>query len=152
MVLANGQYMFTCENEQNIGKYNLDVPLDDNGQITLYAFVSGLSPYKKIISLFTPENYIRLNTTNPDAKMPVVTTTTDTNASTDSGWVRITGTVESEGSPLCSMVLANGQYMFSCGTKDGLYDLTVPLDGDGQITLYVFVSGFQPYKRVFSPS
>jgi hypothetical protein len=151
MVLANGQYMFTCENEQNLGKYNLNVPLDDNGQITLYAFVSGLSPYKKKISLFTPENHISLNTAKPDSKMPVVTTTADKSASTHSGWVRITGTVESEGDPLCSMVLANGQYMFSCGTNDGVYDLTVPLDGNGQVTLYVFVSGFQPYKQVFTP-
>lgn len=47
MVLANGQYMFTCE---SIGIYNLDVPLDSNGQITLFAFCDGLMPFKTILN------------------------------------------------------------------------------------------------------
>ena len=47
MVLANGQYMFTGGGE---GRFDLaDVPLDSNGKITLYAFCSGLSPYKTIL-------------------------------------------------------------------------------------------------------
>ena len=61
------------------------------------------------------------------------------------------GTVSLDDVPLCAMVLANGQYMFSCGTNDGIYDLTVPLDSNGQIVLYVFVNGLQPYRQVLSP-
>jgi hypothetical protein len=32
-----------------------------------------------------------------------------------------------------------------------VFDLEVPLDGNGQITLYGFVSGFAPFKWVFTP-
>ena len=53
--------------------------------------------------------------------------------------------------PLCTMVLANGQSMFSCGADLGTFDLEVPLDGNGEITLYVFCSGLGPYKQVFMP-
>jgi len=48
------------------------------------------------------------------------------------------------------MVLANGQYMFSCDPY-GEYQLTVPLDPNGEITLFVFVDGLQPYKEIISP-
>ena len=48
------------------------------------------------------------------------------------------------------MVLANGQYMFSCAGH-GEYELEVPLDVNGEITLFVFVDGLQPYKEIFSP-
>ena len=49
MVLANGQHMFTCG--ANIGLYDLEVHLDENGRITLYGFCSGFAPYKDV---FTP--------------------------------------------------------------------------------------------------
>jgi hypothetical protein len=32
-----------------------------------------------------------------------------------------------------------------------VFDLEVPLDGNAQITLYGFVSGFAPFKWVFTP-
>jgi hypothetical protein len=60
----------------------------------------------------------------------------------------VSGSVEYEGTPLCAMVLANGQYTFTC-SGDGKFNLDVPLDGNGEVTLYVFCSGFQPYKYVF---
>jgi len=49
------------------------------------------------------------------------------------------------------MVLANGQHMFSCGADLGKFDLEVPLDVHGEITLYVFCSGMAPYKNLFVP-
>jgi hypothetical protein len=33
----------------------------------------------------------------------------------------------------------------------GAYSLEVPLDGNGDITLYGFCAGFQPYKQVLRP-
>jgi hypothetical protein len=66
-------------------------------------------------------------------------------------WVRVSGTVTYDGVPLCAVVLANGQKMFSCGENPGTYDLEVPLNENGEITLYVFCSGFAPYKQVFTP-
>ena len=46
-------------------------------------------------------------------------------------WVNINGTVTHNGTPLCAMVLANGQYMFSCGENQGIYELEIPLDREG---------------------
>jgi len=64
--------------------------------------------------------------------------------------VRITGTVSYGGSPVCAMVLANGQYMFTC-SGDGSYSLDVPIDpADGSVTLYSFCSGLPPYKYVYT--
>ncbi|MCP4355133.1 MAG: hypothetical protein GY793_05785, partial [Proteobacteria bacterium] len=65
-------------------------------------------------------------------------------------WVNITGDVHYGDTPLCAMVLANGQYMFSCG-GDGRYDMDVPLGEDGKITLYSFCEGFAPFKAVLDP-
>ncbi len=48
-------------------------------------------------------------------------------------------------------MLANGKYMFSCDDNYGIYDLTVPLDENGGITLFVFVDGLQPYQVTFAP-
>jgi hypothetical protein len=55
------------------------------------------------------------------------------------------------GNPVCAMRLANGQYMFTCGDYLGLYELAVPLDENGEITLYAFCGGMARYKHVFAP-
>ncbi len=62
-------------------------------------------------------------------------------------WVNISGAVYYNGQPLCVMVLANGQYMFT-DAADGRYDMTVPLDTNGEITLFSFCDGLAPYKAV----
>ena len=151
MVLANGQYMFTCKEGDDFGTYELDVPLDAVQLITIQAFVSGLAPFRQTTDGSDLDVDIDMQTAAPESRSTVVTTITSTDASIQSGWVQISGTVQYDGSPLCAMVLANGQYMFSCGANNGSYDLIVPLDSKGQITLYVFVSGFQPYKQVLGP-
>jgi hypothetical protein len=55
------------------------------------------------------------------------------------------------GDPICAMVLANGQYVFSC---DGLgnYNMNIPLDADGQFKLQVYADGFAPYTSRFDES
>ena len=151
MVLANGQYVFSCKAGNDFGTYDLNVPLDSNGKITLQVFVSGLAPFKLITDPSNQNIDIDMQTSDPANKSPAVTTLTASDAATPTGRARITGTVDLDGTPLCAMVLANGQYMFSCGTNNGTYDLTVPLDGNDQITLFVFVSGLQPYRQTFAP-
>jgi len=147
MVLANGQYMFSCG--ENQGTYELDVPLDENGEITLFAFVDGLAPFKQVLTPEAAADFdIEMELASPDSKTPTVTSTAV--ASIDNpGWIDIAGSVSLEGTPLCAMVLANGQYMFSCDPI-GEYQLSVPLDGNGEITLFVFVDGLQPYKEIIS--
>jgi len=146
MVLANGQYMFSCD---PYGEYQLSVPLDPNGEITLFVFVDGLAPFKVTSEpSFLPSN-IEMELASPDSKTPTVTSTM-VESIDNPGWVEIAGTVSLGGIPLCTMVLANGQYMFSCDPY-GEYQLSVPLDPNGEITLFVFVDGLQPYKEILLP-
>jgi dienelactone hydrolase len=151
MVLANGQYTFTCGEGEQFGTYRLDVPLDEKGKIELYGFVSGCMPFKQITDASDLSVDMRMERSNPESRTLSVATRVENGTSIPAGWSRITGTVSFEGTPLCAMVLANGQHMFSCGTQNGIYDLTVPKDDQDQITLYVFVSGFKPYKAIFNP-
>ncbi len=143
MVLANGQYMFSCG--ENQGTYELEIPLDKNGEITLFAFVDGLAPFKVTSEPSSLPSNIEMELASPDSKTPTVTSSV-VESIDNPGWVEIEGFVSLEGTPLCAMVLANGQYMFSCD-PDGEYQLTVPLDPNGEITLFTFVDGLQPYTR-----
>ncbi|QTA82493.1 Uncharacterized protein dnl_48690 [Desulfonema limicola] len=146
MVLANGQYMFSCD---NLGKYELDVPVDDFNEVTVFSFCDGLAPYKQILELYDDVNFdIKMITASPNSKTMSLTSVMN---NLNNGKVQIKGTVTDEnGSPLCAMVLANGQYMFSCHGY-GNYELEVPLDERGEITLFGFCDGIQPYKTILKP-
>lgn len=63
--------------------------------------------------------------------------------------VNIFGAVRNNrGESVCGLVLANGQFMFSCSPV-GTYSLDVPQDGSGQVTLFGFADGHFPFKSVF---
>ena len=146
MVLANGQYMFSCD---GTGAYSLNVPLDSSGDITLFAFADGFAPFRVKSSGGAPSTVIMKTAAATSPTINVLRST----SCLDTGQVRITGQVESQnGAALCAMVLANGQNMFSCGSPAGAYDLTVPLDDNQQITLFAFADGFQPYRVTFPAS
>ncbi len=70
----------------------------------------------------------------------------------DPQWVEISGSVLYNGSELCTMVLANGQYMFTCGQDFGEYSLLVPTDAQGNITLFSFCSGLAPFTQTLTPA
>ncbi|MFC1789132.1 endo-1,4-beta-xylanase [Thermodesulfobacteriota bacterium] len=151
VILANGQYMFSCDPD---GEYQLSVPLDPNGEITLFAFVDGLAPFKQTLTPSEALDFdIEMELANPESKTPTVTRTEPENVDNPPGWVKIAGSVSLNGTPLNAMVLANGQYMFSSGDKlpVGDYELVVPLDQGAMITLFVFVDGLQPYKEIIRP-
>ena len=57
MVLANGQYRFTCD---GTGSYNLDIPLDNNGQFKLQVYADGLAPTSQIYDEFSASNDVRM--------------------------------------------------------------------------------------------
>jgi hypothetical protein len=46
------------------------------------------------------------------------------------------------------MVLANGQYEFSCNGS-GSYSINIPLDNNGQFKLQVYADGFAPITQKF---
>jgi C-terminal processing protease CtpA/Prc len=147
MVLANGQYMFTCGD--NPGVWDLEVPLGSSGVITLYGFCSGFSPFKTVLTPSEALDFDMAMTRAAAGSREIGITMRTEPGNSNPNWVRIGGMVTYDGAPLCAMVLANGQAMFSCGADLGTFDLEVPLDGNGDITLYGFVSGFAPYKEVF---
>lgn len=152
MVLANGQYVFTCG--QETGLYDLEVPLDPNtGEITFQVFASGFSPFRKA---FTPSQALcnDIVMARPNAGSREMIIDFQTEPGTDNpNWIRIWGTVTHNGQDVCAMVLANGQRMFSCPPDhSGVFDLEVPLDpNNDEITLQVFATGFAPYKEIFIP-
>ncbi len=148
MVLANGQYMFTCKD--NLGQYNLDVPVNANGQVTLYGFCSGRAPFKQVLTPTASVESQDITMTQALPDSPVMTLTHTVGPSSNQGWVTLSGSATYNGMPLNMMVLANGQYMFT-PKASGAYSLEVPLDDNGQITLYGFCAGFQPYRQVFRP-
>ncbi len=146
MVLANGQYMFSCD---GTGAYNLYVPLDSDGRITLFAFADGFAPSSVTLNASEYSLDVHMHTAAPT--VPLISMTPDVTCASTPNWVHITGTIESfGGQPLCAMVLANGQHMFSCDMSFGRYDLTVPVDQNGKVTLFGFADGFQPQKHLFS--
>ncbi|MCP4106679.1 MAG: hypothetical protein GY749_14265 [Desulfobacteraceae bacterium] len=152
MVLANGQYTFS---DSTTGEYYLRVPLNDNGEISILSFVDGFAPYSHtIIPSETPsESVISFDITVPSVgDEPEITLTNEISAAeTNPGWVRITGQISFENeTPLCAMVLANGQYMFTCDPV-GEYDMEVPVNDNGRIVIFGFADGFKPFKQIVVP-
>ncbi|MCP4105711.1 MAG: hypothetical protein GY749_09260 [Desulfobacteraceae bacterium] len=144
MVLANGQHTFSCEDD---GKYEMDVPLNSDGEIVLHTFADGFASYKQTLYSWEAEDFdINMSPVSDTMNMSLTTTMT----TTDSGRVNISGKVKYGDTPLCAMVLANGQHMFSCGGQ-GEYSLNVPLNSDGEIVLFGFVEGFVPFKKILKP-
>jgi hypothetical protein len=143
LVLINGQSQFSCD---GTGRYDMEVPVDANGMITVMVFADGFAPFNQII---TPEQAtefpidIQLDQNSPSFE--VVTTY---EPSTIDGRFIVSGTIHVGDFPVCALVLANGQNMFSCNENNGAFSLDVPLDQDGNITLMVFASGFQHYKLI----
>lgn len=144
-VLANGQYMFSCD--ADMGNYDLTVPPDQNGNITLFGFCDGLAPFRKTISKNAADllNQDISFSAAPENSPEMEMTRNLSHSAEKPGWVDITGTVTYAGTPLNMMVLANGQYMFT-DPADGKYSLTVPLDPEGKITLFGFSDGLMPYR------
>ncbi len=146
MVLANGQYMFTDPAD---GRYNLNVPLDENGQITLFSFCDNLAPFRTTLNSWEAVDF-DINMSAASQGSPAMNISLSKAPSKD-GWAKISGRVRNnEGTPLCAMVLANGQQMFTCN-QDGAYELEVPLDSNGNITLFGFCDGMLPYKYEIKP-
>ena len=57
LVLANGQFMFSCD---GTGNYALNIPLDANSQFKLQAYADGLAPSIQVFDEFSLENDVRM--------------------------------------------------------------------------------------------
>ncbi len=143
LVLVNGQTQFSCD---GTGRYDMSVPLDDNGMITVMAFADGFAPFNQIV---TPEQAVEYQIDILlDQQSPTTQVTTTYEPSATEGRFIVSGTIYSGTFPVCALVLANGQNTFSCRENLGQFSLDVPLEQEGNITLMVFATGFKPYRIV----
>lgn len=142
LVLINGQSQFSCD---GTGRYDMNVPLNSNGKLTVQVFAAGFEPLREEV---TPQQVLehQVDMIRVDQGRPFQVDSYSI-PSAESGWFRISGKIEAGEEPICSLVLANGQKMFSCGDDLGKFDLDVPPDEDENITLQVFAAGFEPYRK-----
>jgi probable HAF family extracellular repeat protein len=146
MVLASGQYIFSCN---PMGMFSLtDLPRESNGTVKRQIYADGFSPKIDILHDSVDEAVIMTRSgTCPSYNIPYDPAVVPGSAGK---WINIAGKVVLQDSqtPICAMALANGHYMFTCdGT--GKYALNIPLDTNGQFKLQVYADGFAPTIQKF---
>ena len=141
MVLASGQYLFSCDPDGVFSLTNL--PRETDGTVKLQVYADGFNPY--IVNL-TESSELSIVMT-PAANCPSYNPASDPGNYPGSAGNRIDisgqALVGENDDPICAMVLANGEYMFSCDGA-GSYALQVPLDTNGQVKQQVYADGFAP--------
>lgn len=149
MVLASGQYEFSCDGSGNFSLSGL--AREENGKVKRQVYADGFFPNIKEVGGSTSEPVtMQRSGTCPNYNQPY---TPDAAPGSAGKRVDIRGSVllGDSGSPICAMVLANGQYVFSCDGS-GNYNMNVPLDAEGQFKLQVYADGFAPYTARFDES
>ena len=146
MVLASGKFMFSCN---PVGDFSLTkLPRENDGTVKRQIYADGFFPKVDVLTGSSNAAVILTRSgTCPDYNIPY-----DPGFFPNSSGKRldITGKVllQNNQTPICAMVLANGQFMFSCdGT--GNYALNIPLDSNGQFKLQVYADGFAPTIQTF---
>ena len=146
MVLASGKFMFSCNPNGPFSLTNLT--RENNGTVKRQIYADGFFPKVDVL----PDSVDETVMMTRSGVCPSYNTPYDAGVFPDSAGKRIniSGKVLIQGSqtPICAMVLANGQFMFSCdGT--GSYALNIPLDTNGQFKLQVYADGFAPTIQTF---
>ena len=146
MVLASGQFMFSCN---PVGDFSLtNLPRENDGTVKRQIYADGFFP--KIDTLTGSSNDAVVMTQS--GACPGYNTPYDPAVVPGSAgkWINISGKVLHQNSQtaICAMVLANGQFMFSCDGS-GSYALNIPLDTNGQFKLQVYADGFAPTIQTF---
>jgi hypothetical protein len=146
MILSSGQYMFSCN---PIGIFSLeDLPREVDGTVKRQIYADGFFPKIDTLPDSTTEPVVLTHSGNcPDYNVPYEPAFVPGSAGKE---IYIAGEVllQNSETPICAMVLANGQYMFTCdGT--GSYLLKAPLDSNGQFKLQVYADGFAPTIQTF---
>jgi hypothetical protein len=146
MVLTSGQFMFSCN---PVGVLSLtDLPRENDGTVKRQIYADGFFPKIDILAGSSDDAVVMTRSgTCPSYNMPYDPAVVPGSAGT---WMDISGAVEvgENGAPVCAMVLANGQHMFSCDGS-GSYALNIPLDTNGQFKLQVYADGFAPTIQTF---
>jgi hypothetical protein len=146
LALASGQFMFTCNPN---GPYSLlDLPTENDGTAKRQIYADGFFPKIDILTGSSSEAVVMTRS----GTCPSYNTSYDPTVVPGSAGnrINITGKVllQNSQTPICAMVLANGQYMFSCDGS-GSYALNIPLDTNGQFKLQVYADGFAPTIQTY---
>jgi len=146
MVLASGQFMFSCN---PAGVFSLtDLPRENDGTVKRQIYADGFFPEVDTLTESSVDTVVMTRSgTCPSYNTPYDPAVVPGSASKR---IDISGKVllQDSQTPICAMVLANGQFMFSCdGT--GSYALNIPLDTNGQFKLQVYADGFAPTTQIF---
>jgi hypothetical protein len=147
MVLASGQHMFSCN---PWGEFSLtDLPRRSDGTVKRQIYAHGFFPEIDVLTGSSIDEAVVMTRSGacPNYNVPY-----SPGYFPDSvgKWIDISGSVllQNTQTPICAMVLASGQHMFSCdGT--GNYALNIPLDTKGQFKLQVYADGFAPTIQRF---
>ncbi len=146
MVLASGQYMFSCN---PAGRFLLEgLPRESDGTVKRQIYAHGFFPKIDTLPDSTTEAVVLTRSgVCPDYNLPYEPAFMPGSAGKE---IYIAGEVllQNSEAPVCAMVLANGQYVFSCDGA-GTYFMKIPLDSNGQFKLQVYADGFAPSIRTF---
>ncbi len=142
--------MFSCN---PVGGFSLnDLPRAPDGTVKRQIYAAGFFPKIDTLTDSSVNEAVVMTRsgTCPNYNTP---SSPDVNQASAGNRIDISGTVllQDSQTPVCAMVLANGQHMFSCdGT--GSYALNIPLDTNGQFKLQVYADGFAPAIQKFDES
>ena len=146
LVLASGEFMFSCNPN---GPFSLtDLPREGDGTVKRQVYVDGFFPEVDVLQGSMDETVVMTRASScPDYNsFP----DPSENPGSASKRIDISGTVllQNTQTPVCAIVLANGQFGFTCdGT--GNYSGNIPLDNNGQFKLQVYADGFAPMVQKF---
>lgn len=144
MVLASGQFMFSC-NPNGVFSFT-GLSRENNGTVKRQIYADGFFPKIDILPDSSNDVVVIARSGNcPEYNAPYNPGVFPNSAFKP---VNIGGKVRVQGSatPVCALVLANGQHMFSCdGT--GSFELNILLDSNGQFKLQVYADGFAPMTQ-----
>ena len=149
LVLASGDFMFSCNPN---GPYSLtDLPREGDDTVKRQVYVDGFFPEVDVLQDSVDETVVMTRASS----CPDYNSFPDPSENPGSAGKRIdiSGTVllQNTQTPVCAIVLANGQFGFTCdGT--GSYSGNIPLDNNGQFKLQVYADGFAPMVQRFDES
>jgi hypothetical protein len=143
---TSGQFMFSCKPP---GVFSLtDLPRENDGAVKRQIYADGFFPKIDILTTSSVDAVVMTRS----GTCPSYNTPFDPGVFSDSAGQRIdiSGSVllQNTQTPICAMVLANGQFTFSCDGS-GSYALNIPLDANGQFKLQVYADGFAPTTHIF---
>jgi len=146
LVLASGQIDFSCNPN---GPYSLlDLPTESDGTVKRQVYADGFFPNIETLTGSTDETVVMMRS----GICPDYNSFPEPGVFPDSAGKRIdiSGTVlqQDTQTPVCGLVLANGQFGYSCDGS-GSYALNIPLDANGQFKLQVNAAGFAPISQTF---